>query len=54
MAAAPAITIAELMAVAYSGLVYVTKATPTVCKPPIIPLTNANVFLLIILLFFSL
>ena len=51
MAAAPAITMAELMAVAYAGWLYVTIATPMVCKPPIIPLTSANVFLLIILIF---
>jgi hypothetical protein len=53
MAAEPAITIAELIAVAYSGLVKVTNATPIVCNPPIMPLTRAKVFLLIIQILFS-
>lgn len=47
--AAPAATMAELMTVAFSGLVYVTMATPAVCRAPTMPDTSANTFLLIIL-----
>jgi hypothetical protein len=48
--AAPAITMPLLMAVAFSGLVYVTIATPAVCKAPTIPETNAKTFFVISLI----
>ena len=54
MIAAPAMTMLELMAVAYSGLVYVTMATPAVWSAPTMPETNANTFLFIVVCFWGL
>lgn len=51
MMAVPRITMAELMAVAYSGDVYVTIATPAVWRAPTMPLTSPNIFLFIIFTF---